>query len=127
MMLWTLLQVAIGGAVGASARYLTGVGVLRLVGFQAIPLGVMVANVLGSFAMGALVVYLGQRGLGHLNALLMTGFLGGYTTFSAFSLETWTLFERGQMGLVAAYVLMSVGLSLLGLALGVVLMRAALA
>lgn len=125
-MLWTLLQVAVGGALGASARYLTGVGVLRLVGFQAIPMGVMVANILGSFLMGALVVYFAQRGLSHLNALVMTGFLGGYTTFSAFSLETWTLFERGQMGLVAAYVLMSVGLSLLGLALGVTLMRAAL-
>lgn len=126
-MVWTLLQVAAGGAAGASARYLTGVGVVRLVGFQAIPLGVMVANVLGSFLMGALVVYLAQRGLSHLNALLMTGFLGGYTTFSAFSLETWVLFERGQMGLVAAYVVLSVGLSLLGLAIGVVLMRAVLA
>ncbi len=120
---WTILQVALGGAFGASARYMTGVGVVRLVGFQAMPLGVMVANVVGSFIMGVLVVYLGQRGLSHLNPFLMTGLLGGYTTFSAFSLESWTLFERGQIGLAALYVALSVGLSLLGLILGVWLMR----
>jgi len=122
-MLLTLLQVAFGGAVGASARYLTGVAVVRVVGFQTLPLGVMVANVLGSFIMGGLVVFLGQRGLTQLNPLLMTGLLGGYTTFSAFSLETWTLFERGQAGLAALYVGLTVGLSLAGLVAGVMLLR----
>jgi len=126
-MFTTLLHVAIGGALGASARYLTGVAVLRVVGMQAMPLGVMVANVLGSFVMGALVVFLGQRGLSHLNPLLLTGLLGGYTTFSAFSLETYTLFERGEVGLAALYVGLSVGLSLAGLVLGVLMMRGILA
>jgi len=126
-MIWTILQVAAGGAIGAVGRYLTGVTVVRLVGFGALPLGVMIANILGSFVMGALLVVLGQRGLTYLNPLLMTGLLGGYTTFSAFSLETWTLFERGQVGLAAVYVLLSVGLSLFGLFAGVWLMRTVLA
>ncbi len=126
-MIWTLLQVAAGGAVGASARFLTGIAVVRLVGFGALPMGVLVANILGSTIMGALVVFFGQRGLTHLNPLLITGFLGGYTTFSAFSLETWTLLERGQTGLAAGYVLLSVGLSLGGLFAGVWAMRMVLA
>jgi len=123
----TLLQVALGGAAGASARYLTGVAVLRAFGLGVMPLGVLIANILGSFLMGCLVVFLGQRGLSHLNPLLLTGLLGGYTTFSAFSMEAWTLFERGQAGTALLYVVLSVGLSLAGLAIGVLAMRAVLA
>lgn len=126
-MFTTLIQVAIGGALGASARYLTGVAVLRVVGAQTLPLGVMVANVLGSFVMGALVVWMGQRGLSHFNPLLLTGLLGGYTTFSAFSLEAYTLFERGEVALAALYVALSVGLSIAGLVAGVLMMRGMLA
>jgi crcB protein len=117
-MLGTTLQVALGGALGAAARYLTGVGIARTFGVTGFPLGVLTVNVLGSFLMGVLAVILARRGLTHLNPLLMTGLLGGFTTFSAFSLEAWTLWERGQPAQAALYVGLSVGLSLAGLVLG---------
>jgi CrcB protein len=77
--------------------------------------------------MGALVVYLGQRGPAALNPFLVTGVLGGFTTFSAFSLETLTLIERGQAGQAAFYVGLSVAGSLLAILAGVQTMRAVLA
>jgi len=117
-----LLQVALGGAIGASARYLTNVGVMRLVG-PGYPYGTLVANVFGSFLMGVLVVALARRGGNELAPLLMTGFLGGFTTFSAFSLDTLTLFERGETGLAASYVVASVALSLAAIVLGLVIAR----
>lgn len=82
-MISTLLQVALGGAVGASLRWLLGVGVLRLTGPTAFPVAVLGANVLGSFLMGVFVVMAAHRGLTHLSPLVMTGLLGGFTTFSA--------------------------------------------
>ena len=106
--MWTnIIYVAIGGATGASLRYLTGLGITRLFG-HGFPLGVIVVNILGSFLMGAFVVFAAQRSLTHLSPLVMTGFLGGFTTFSAFSLEAVTLFERGQTGAAALYVTISV-------------------
>lgn len=124
-MIPTVLQVALGGAIGAAARY--GVGVALFRPSAAFPVGVLTANVLGSFLMGALVVYLGQRAMGHLNPFLMTGVLGGFTTFSAFSLEAYTLYERGDVGLAVAYVAASVILSLVALVAGVLIMRGVLA
>jgi len=88
-----------------------------------IPLGVLSVNVLGSFAMGAFTVYSFHRGLQHLNPFVMTGVLGGFTTFSAFSLEAFTLYERGQIAAAGLYVVLSVALSLLGLGLGVLMAR----
>ena len=126
-MVGTLLQVAAGGAIGAAARYATGVGVARIFGATGFPLGVLTVNVVGSFLMGVLVVWLARKGLAHLNPFLMTGILGGFTTFSAFSLEAVTLFERGQVGQAALYVLLSVVLSIGGLVAGLWLMRAVLA
>jgi CrcB protein len=79
-------------------RYLTGIGVVRLFGHTAFPLGVLTVNVLGSFAMGLFVGLAAQRGLTHLSPFVATGILGGFTTFSAFSLETVTLYERGASG-----------------------------
>ncbi|MBI1415616.1 MAG: fluoride efflux transporter CrcB [Limimaricola sp.] len=125
-MINTLLSVALGGALGASARYLSGVAIMRGLGSHVFPLGVIAVNIFGSFLMGALVIFIGQKGLGHYNAFLATGVLGGFTTFSSFSLESWRLFETGRADLAALYVLLSVGLSLLGLVLGVTLMRALL-
>ncbi|MDD9718856.1 fluoride efflux transporter CrcB [Dinoroseobacter sp. PD6] len=122
-MISTLLQVALGGAVGASLRWLLGVGVLRLTGPTAFPVAVLGANVLGSFLMGVFVVMAANRGLTHLSPLVMTGLLGGFTTFSAFSLETVTLIERGQLGLAAGYVLASVVLSVGGLWTGMHMAR----
>jgi fluoride exporter len=126
-MLFTVLQVAVGGALGASARYLTGVAILRSFGTFEFPLGVIAVNILGSFIMGALVVFLGQRGLTQLNALLATGFLGGFTTFSSFSLESWRLIDTGRYDLAALYILASVTVSILALIGGVHAMRTVLA
>lgn len=122
-MMTSLAYVAFGGAVGASARYLAGVGILRVFGFNAFPLGVISVNVLGSFLMGVFVVTAAHKGLTHLNPLVMTGILGGFTTFSAFSLETMTLYERGEFWLAALYVVLSVTLSIGGLAAGLALAR----
>ena len=120
-MLPTVLQVALGGAIGAAARFGVGVALFRPgAGF---PTAVLTANVIGSFLMGLVVVYLGQKALGHLNPFLMTGVLGGFTTFSAFSLEAYTLFERGEAGLAALYVALSVVLSIAALVLGIFIMR----
>lgn len=125
-MVMTLLQVALGGAIGASGRYLSGVAILRIFGLQPMPLGVIFVNILGSFLMGLLVVFLGQKQMTHLNPFLATGILGGFTTFSSFSLETWTLIERGDTALAAAYVGLSVSAGLLGLVAGIYAMRAIL-
>lgn len=122
-MLSNLAMVAAGGALGASARYLTGIGIVRMLGHTGFPLGIITANVLGSFLMGAFITLAAQRGLTHLSPLVATGFLGGFTTFSAFSLETVTLWERGEIGLAALYVSLSVVLSVLALAVGMLAVR----
>ena len=107
----TLAQVALGGAIGASARYLTGVAAIRLIG-PGFPWATLIVNVLGSFAMGVLVVVLAHKSGTRMAPFLMTGLLGGFTTFSAFSLDALTLFERGQVWTAVIYVLCSVLLSL---------------
>ena len=122
----TALQVAVGGAIGATLRWALGIGLLRTLGPTSFPLPVLTANVVGSAAMGAFVVLSAQRGLSPMSPFVMTGFLGGFTTFSAFSLETVTLIERGQVGTAALYVTASVVLCVGGLWLGVVGTRAAL-
>jgi fluoride exporter len=122
----TLLSVALGGAIGASARYLTNVSVMRIVG-PGFPFGTMVANVLGSFIMGVVVVALARRDGMAYAPFLMTGLLGGFTTFSAFSLDTVTLFERGEVGLAGLYVVLSVGFSLAAIGVGILATRALVA
>ena len=126
-MIGTLLSVAFGGALGASLRYLFGVGVFKLLGPTGFPVAIIAVNVIGSFLMGVFVVLAAQRGLTHLSPLVMTGLLGGFTTFSAFSLETVTLYERGDVGLAALYVGLSVALSVLGLMAGLFVTRSLLA
>ncbi|SFD59719.1 CrcB protein [Sulfitobacter brevis] len=122
-MISTMSLVALGGAVGATLRYLFGVGVMRLTGPTDFPLAIVTVNIIGSFLMGVFVVAAAHRGLTHLSPLVMTGVLGGFTTFSAFSLETVNLIERGQITNAALYVLASVVLSVLGLTLGLWLAR----
>ncbi|MCK0149762.1 fluoride efflux transporter CrcB [Marivita sp. S6314] len=122
-MLTTLSLVALGGAIGASLRFLTGVGILRIFGHGDFPIAIMTVNILGSFLMGVFVVAAAQRGLTHMSPFVMTGLLGGFTTFSAFSLETMTLIERGQLGSASLYVVLSVALSVGGLALGLLAAR----
>ncbi len=113
-----VLQVALGGAIGAVLRYLTGVGLMRLVGPTSFPISILTVNIVGSFLMGVFVVAAAHRGLTHLSPLVMTGLLGGFTTFSAFSLEAVTLYERGDLGQAALYVAASVVFSILGLMVG---------
>jgi CrcB protein len=122
-MLSTVLQVAAGGAIGAALRYLAGVGVVRLIGRFDFPVAILLVNVLGSTLMGLFVGMAATRGWTPLNAFIGLGILGGFTTFSSFSLETMTLIQRGEAGLAALYVAASVSLSVGGLALGLVLGR----
>ena len=125
-MIQTLLQVAFGGALGASARYLANVGAMRLLG-PGFPWATLAVNVAGSFLMGVLVVVLAQRDATRLAPFLMTGVLGGFTTFSAFSLDALTLWERGQAGAASAYVLGSVAASLAAIVAGMAAARAGFA
>jgi CrcB protein len=121
-MMMTLLQVALGGALGASGRYLTGVAASRLIG-PGFPWGTLTVNIAGSFLMGVIVVVLGHYSANRFAPFLMTGILGGFTTFSAFSLDAVTLWERGQVSLAAVYVGASVLLSLAALAAGLIVAR----
>ncbi len=125
-MFMNFLHVALGGAIGAMLRYGTGLAVLRLAG-PGFPLGVLAVNIVGSFLMGLFAVYAFHREMQHLNPLVMTGLFGGFTTFSAFSLEAFTLYERGQVTAAALYVGLSVVLSIAALILGVWMARAAFA
>ena len=115
-MIWPVTQVAIGGALGSVLRYLT----ISLVGG---PMATFAVNVLGSLVIGILFVALSPR----LSPLLMTGVLGGFTTFSAFSLDALRLYEGGQMPQAMLYVAGSVISSLAAVALGAALARGALA
>lgn len=121
-MIQSLLQVALGGAVGAALRYLTNVGAKQLLG-QGYPYGTLIVNIVGSFLMGVLVVVLARKGGNELAPFLMTGILGGFTTFSAFSLDTLTLWERGELMSAFAYVAASVLLSLAAIAAGLAVAR----
>ena len=122
LMIWTLIQVALGGAIGSSLRYLSNVGAMRWFGPN-FPYGTIFVNILGSFAMGVLVVFLAHKGGNRFAPLLMTGVLGGFTTFSAFGWETLSLLRDGRVLVALAYVTASVGCSLLAAWLAWVLFR----
>lgn len=121
-MIQTLLLVALGGAIGSSMRYLVNITVPRWLG-HGFPYATMVVNVLGSFLMGVLVVVLAMKGGTRFAPFLMTGILGGFTTFSAFSLDAAKLWEAGQTVSALGYVLGSVGLALAGLFAGMAFAR----
>ena len=118
--------VAVGGALGAAARHLVNMGALRLVG-PAFPAGTLAVNVLGCLLMGLLVGFLALKYSGGgqgLRLFLATGVLGGFTTFSAFSLDAVLLWERGDGAAALGYVAASVALSIGALLLGLWVMRA---
>lgn len=122
-----LFLVALGGAAGAMARYALGVQALRVWG-SAWPYGTFLANILGGLLMGVLVGYLAHRGGAdqeRLRVLLGVGVLGGFTTFSAFSLETALMIERRTYGQAFGYTLASVVLSVTALFFGLLLARKA--
>ena len=120
----SFLIVFLGGGIGAALRHGTNLAVARTVG-TAFPFATMIENVLGSLIMGLLAAYFAFKGDASQSWRLFftTGILGGYTTFSAFSLDAVLLYERGALGLAALYVLGSVALSIAGLFLGLLLMR----
>ena len=122
----TTLQVALGGALGATLRYFAGLGVLRVFGPSPFPVATLGVNVLGSFFMGLFVIWVAERSAGSYSPFLMTGLLGGFTTFSAFSLDAVALYERGELGLAGLYVTASVLLSIAGLVLGMLVARGVL-
>lgn len=122
-----LLQIAIGGAIGASLRHVVGQLFVRSFG-TAFPWGTLSVNVAGSFLMGVAVSFLLRRselGLQAFAPFLMTGILGGFTTFSTFSLETFLMLERGRAGLALLYVGGSVLLGLGAFAAAIALLRPA--
>ncbi len=121
-MIQTLFFVALGGALGSALRYLVNITLPRLFG-HGFPYATMTVNVLGSFAMGVLVVVLAMKGGNRFAPFLMTGILGGFTTFSAFSLDAAKLVETGEVGTAAVYVLGSVGLGLAALFAGMAFAR----
>ncbi len=124
------INVALGGAVGAVLRYQLGRGMTRVFGPQnmvAFPWATLTVNVIGSLAMGILAGYLARLGGAgeQWRLLLGVGLLGGFTTFSSFSLELMMLIERGQPAMALAYAFISVLAGLSGLYIGLILMRIA--
>ncbi|MBA3668236.1 MAG: fluoride efflux transporter CrcB [Sphingomonas sp.] len=115
--------VFLGGGLGAVLRWLVGRASLLLWG-ATFPWGTLIVNVVGSFAIGLFVGLFAAFENGQpMRLLLVTGLLGGFTTFSAFSLDALTLWQRGQPALAAAYVLGSVVVSLAAIAAGLALTR----
>ena len=119
-----LILVAVGGAIGASLRHLVNLASLRLVG-PGFPWGTMAVNVAGCFAMGVFIELLARRfnASNELKLFIATGILGGFTTFSAFSLDFAVLWERGAALPALGYVLASVIGSILAIFLGLWLVR----
>jgi CrcB protein len=113
----TYLIIALGGALGAVTRYVIASAV-------AFPLGTLTVNVLGSFIMGLAFVWFSTKTSAHWPLFVMTGFLGGFTTFSAFSLDVLKLFEAEKYMNAGGYVLASVVFSVLAVFAGVYVMKA---
>jgi CrcB protein len=118
------LIVFLGGGIGAALRHGVNLAAARLFG-TAFPYGTLTVNVVGSVIMGLLAAYFAFKGdaTQHWRLFFTTGILGGFTTFSAFSLDVALLYERGQIGLAALYVLVSVAVSIAGLFAGFALVR----
>lgn len=120
-----LVLVAFGGAIGAGARHLVNQGALRIVGPN-YPWGTIAINIMGSFAMGLFIALLGRRfgGSNELRLFVATGILGGFTTFSSFSLDFATLWERAAPLPALGYALASVIGAICALFMGLWLARA---
>ena len=119
----SLFPVMVGGAIGAGARHLVGQWVIARVG-PGFPWGTLSINIAGGLAMGLLIGWLARGDAGETMRLFVgVGILGGFTTFSAFSLDFWVLFERGQTGQAFAYVLASVVGAIIACGLGLLITR----
>jgi len=121
-----ILAVAAGGALGSVARYLVGIGSTKLFGL-AFPWGTLLINIVGSFLIGAFVELFALKWdlPQEARVFLTVGICGGFTTFSAFSLDAYVLIERGEWWLATAYVVGSVALSIGALIAALHLVRAA--
>jgi CrcB protein len=120
------LIVFIGAGIGGALRHGVNVAATRLFGFG-FPFGTLIVNVAGSFAMGLLAGYFAYRAgvPQHVRLFLTTGILGGFTTFSTFSLDAAVLIERHAFGAAAGYVVGSVAAGLAGLFFGLAVFRSA--
>lgn len=116
------LIVFLGAGIGGAARHGINAAALRLLG-SSFPYGTLTVNIVGSLVMGLLAGWFAHKSdPGQTWQLFLTsGVLGGFTTFSTFSLDVAVLFERGQVGMAALYVAASVGLALAGLFAGLIL------
>lgn len=118
-----IISLAAGGAIGAVARYGVNLGALSVLG-QNFPYGPMIVNIVGSFLMGLLVAKFAMMETSQeLRLFAMTGFLGAFTTFSTFSLDVMTLWQRGDIVHAMLYMMASVILSILALGLALWLMK----
>jgi len=125
MQMPVILQVALGGAIGAALRYASGGMAMRMLG-SGFPYGTMLVNILGSFLMGLAAFYMLERmdgSFARFAPFILTGVLGGFTTFSAFSLDAVFLIERSRYVAAAIYMGGSVALAMLALIAGMALAR----
>ena len=126
---YATLNVALGGAIGAVLRHQMGrwmTGWLGAPAMSVFPWATLAINALGSLLMGVLAGVLfkmAPQGQDQWRLLIGTGVLGGFTTFSAFSLEAWGMVERGQVAFAALYVILSVSLAISALVFGLMLTR----
>ncbi|MEM6585745.1 MAG: fluoride efflux transporter CrcB [Pseudomonadota bacterium] len=122
--LFACALVALGGAVGSVARYLLGKAMLGLFTNQTFPWPLLAINTLGSLLMGLLFgwFFLNDGGTESQRLLFAVGMLGGFTTFSAFSLEIILLIQRGALGLALAFIAASVLAGVAGLYTGLIIM-----
>lgn len=124
--MFSIFLIFVGGGIGAALRHVVNLMSAQWLG-ATFPWGTLIVNVTGSFVIGLLAAYFAFRGDAvwsqPLRLFLTTGILGGYTTFSAFSLDFALLFERGEIAQAVAYVLASVGLSLAAVFLGLFVVR----
>lgn len=122
--IFSLVAVASGGAIGAALRYGAGILAVQIAG-HGFPWATLSVNVIGSFLMGILIAVFAQiwQADHAMKLFLMTGFLGAFTTFSAFSLDAVSLYERGEILSAAIYVAASVILSIGALFAGLALIR----
>lgn len=122
-MFTTLPLVALGGAIGASLRYLMGLAALRAFG-PGFPSGTLIVNVVGCLAMGILAALLADKASPRLAPFLMTGILGGFTTYSAFALDAVQLWQRGEPGTAMTYILATTAGSIAAVLAGMAIVRA---
>ncbi len=123
-MMGTLIQIAIGGALGATSRYLVTLGVFTIMGKQ-FPYGTLFVNIFGSLLMGFIIALMLENLTipERYSPFLITGFLGGFTTFSAFSNDFWQLSSNGKLDMALVYAMVSVVLAISALFLGMFLVR----